>query len=166
VLGLVAAWIYSTLPKEASPGVHVQTSSLHKSRKIVHTLAALFSLDSFGGGFVVQSMVALWLFQKFQLSTMIAGTIFFWTGILSAFSYLLAVRLANRWGLVNTMTAVPRSLASAASPAVAGYLLSVSSFGWPLLIAGALKVAYDLLLLAMCRKVQPPEESARLGTRG
>jgi MFS family permease len=226
VLGLVAAWIYSTLPKEASSGVHVQTSSLHKSRKIVHTLAALFSLDSFGGGFVVQSMVALWLFQKFQLSTMIAGTIFFWTGILSAFSYLLAVRLANRWGLVNTMvfthlpanvllvlvpfmptlewavalllarsalsqmdvptrssyvmavvtpeersaaasmTAVPRSLASAASPAVAGYLLSVSSFGWPLLIAGALKVVYDLLLLAMFRKVQPPEESARPGTRG
>jgi MFS family permease len=225
-LGLVAAWIYSTLPKAASSGVHVQTAPLHKSRKIVHTLAALFSLDSFGGGFVVQSMVALWLFQKFQLSTMVAGTIFFWTGVLSAFSYLLAVRLANRWGLVNTMvfthlpanvllvlvpfmptlqwavalllvrsalsqmdvptrssyvmavvtpeerpaaasmTAVPRSLASAASPAVAGYLLSVSSFGWPLLIAGALKVVYDLLLLAMFRKVQPPEESARPGTRG
>jgi MFS family permease len=224
MLGLVAAWIYSTLPKQTSPAAHVQTAPLHKSKKIVYTLAALFSLDSFGGGFVVQSMVALWLFQKFQLSTVIAGTIFFWTGILSAFSYLVAVRLAKRWGLVNTMvfthlpanvllvlvpfmptlewaialllarsalsqmdvptrssyvmavvapeersaaasiTAVPRSLASAASPAVAGYLLSVSSFGWPLLIAGALKVIYDLLLLALFRKTRPPEESIRSGT--
>jgi MFS family permease len=226
ILGLVAAWIYTTLPRKTGAATHIQAAPLNKSRKIVYTLAALFSLDSLGGGFVVQSMVALWLFQKFQLSTMVAGAIFFWTGVLSAFSYLVAVRLANRWGLVNTMvfthlpanvllilvpfmptlewaialllvrsalsqmdvptrssyvmavvtpeeraaaasmTAVPRSLASAASPVVAGYLLSVSSFGWPLLIAGALKVVYDLLLLAMFRKIRPPEESAGPGTTG
>ena len=72
---------------------------LKKSRKIVYTLAALFSLDAFGGGFVVQSMLALWLFQKFQLSMSMAGTIFFWTGIFSALSYLAAIRIASRFGL-------------------------------------------------------------------
>ena len=139
---------------------------------------------------------------------------------MSAFSYLVAVRIAKRIGLVNTMvfthlpanlclvaipfandlfiviallcvrsllsqmdvptrssyvmaivtpeerpaaasiTAVPRSLASAASPFLAGYLLSLSTFGWPLVAAGGLKIAYDLLLLAMFRRVRPPEEGA------
>ena len=50
---------------------------------IVYTLAALFSLDAFGGGFVVQSLVALWLYQRFGLSLAAAGTIFFWTGVLT-----------------------------------------------------------------------------------
>jgi MFS family permease len=219
LLGLVAAWIYAALPKRTATTAHTQTAPLNKSKRIVYTLAALFSLDSLGGGFVVQSLVALWLFQKFQLSTMVAGAIFFWTGVLSAFSYLVAVRLANRWGLVNTMvfthlpanillvlvpwmptlgwaialllvrsalsqmdvptrssyvmavvrpeeraaaasiTSVPRSLASAASPALAGYLFGLSTFGWPLVIAGGLKITYDLLLLAMFRKVSPPEEN-------
>ena len=72
----------------------------------------LFSLDAFGGGFVVQSMLALWLFQKFQLSIAMAGTIFFWAGIFSALSYLAAVRIADRFGLVNTMvfTHLPANL--------------------------------------------------------
>ncbi|HJW56708.1 MAG TPA: hypothetical protein VJ577_15670 [Burkholderiaceae bacterium] len=70
---------------------------------MAYTLALLFSLDSFGGGFFVQSMVALWLSQKFALSTTVAGTIFFWSGVLSAVSYLVAVRVANRIDLVNTM---------------------------------------------------------------
>jgi hypothetical protein len=55
---------------------------------------------------------------------------------------------------------VPRSLASAVSPFVAGYLLGVSAFGWPLLIAGSLKIVYDILLLTTFRKVRPPEEQA------
>ena len=54
---------------------------------------------------------------------------------------------------------MPRSLASAVSPLLAGYLLGVSSFGWPLVIAGALKIVYDLLLLATFHKVRPPEET-------
>jgi hypothetical protein len=53
---------------------------------------------------------------------------------------------------------VPRSLAATASPALAGYLLGMSSFGWPLVVGGALKIVYDLLLLAMFRRVHPPEE--------
>ena len=57
---------------------------LGPSRRIVFTLAALFSLDAFGGGFVVQSLLALWLFDRFGLSLAAAGTIFFWTGLCSA----------------------------------------------------------------------------------
>ena len=47
-----------------------------------------------------------------------------------------------------SITNVPRSLATAATPALAGALLDWSRFGWPLVIAGALKAVYDLLLLA------------------
>ena len=68
---------------------------LAQSKRIVYTLAALFSLDAFGGGFVVQSLLALWLFQRFGLSVASAGAIFFWTGVLSAFSYLVARALAG-----------------------------------------------------------------------
>jgi hypothetical protein len=68
----------------------------------VHT-GALFSLDALGGGLVVQSLLAFWLFQRFDLSMAVAGTIFFWTGVVSAGSYLVAARLAQRIGLVNTM---------------------------------------------------------------
>jgi MFS family permease len=57
-----------------------------------------------------------------------------------------------------SITAVPRSLAAAISPSIAGYLLALTSFGWPLLIGGALKSLYDVLLLLMFRRVRPPEE--------
>jgi len=53
---------------------------------------------------------------------------------------------------------VPRSLASSLSPALAGTLLAASFQGWPLIICGALKITYDLLLLAQFRHVKPPEE--------
>ncbi|MES2152080.1 MAG: MFS transporter [Pseudomonadota bacterium] len=103
VLGVVAALLYATLPVGAVPEVKTRAAPLGSARKTVYTLAALFSIDAFGGGFVAQSMVALWLFQKFQLSTLVAGSIFFWTGVCSAMSYLIAVRVAGRFGLLNTM---------------------------------------------------------------
>ena len=199
---------------------------LGPSRRIVFTLAALFSLDSFGGGFFVQSLLALWLFDHFGLSLTAAGSLFFWSGLLSAFSYPVAVRLARRIGLVNTMvfthlpsniclmlvpfaptlgiaialllirstlsqmdvpartsyvmavvtpperpaaasiTAAPRSLAGAASPVLAGYLLGLSSFGWPLVIGGGLNSLYDLLLLFIFRKIRPPEEQVLADVHG
>jgi MFS family permease len=217
-LGFAAFALYQRLPRVATAGSGQPPSSLGKSKRMVYTLAALFSLDAFGGGFAVQSLLALWLYERFGLSVAAAGTIFFWTGILTAFSHLAAARLAARIGLVNTMvfthlpsnvfcilvplmpnlplallflflraalssmdvpartsyvmavvspaerpaaasvTAVPRSLAAAVSPAFAGYLLTLSSFGWPLVICGCLKIAYDLLLLKMFRSVKPPEE--------
>jgi MFS family permease len=58
-----------------------------------------------------------------------------------------------------SVTAVPRSLASALSPSLAGALLTLSTFGWPLVICGALKIVYDLTLLRMFSKVKPPEEN-------
>ncbi len=221
LIGVASAAIYRKLPRGLAGETETPAAPLRQSRRIVYVLAALFSLDAFGGGFIVQSMLALWLFEKFQLSTPVAGTIFFWTGVLSAFSYLVAVRISNRIGLVNTMvfthlpsnlllllmpfvpnltwvialllarsalsqmdvptrssyvmavvspgeraaaasiTSVPRSLAAATSPLLAGWLLGMSSFGWPLAVAGALKIIYDLLLLATCRTVRPPEEAAR-----
>ncbi|MCC6792824.1 MAG: MFS transporter [Thermomicrobiales bacterium] len=217
-LGLVIFWQYRTLSPAIEPADKGANTPLGPSRPIVYKLAALFSLDSFAGGFVVQSLLALWLFQRFDLSVATTGTIFFWTGLCSAFSQLAAPRLARKIGLVRTMaythipanifliltpfmptlplaiatlllrslvssmdvpartsyvmavvtpaerpaaasvTNVPRSLATAASPSLSGWLLSLTTFGWPLLIGGVLKVAYDLLLLKMFKDVQPPEE--------
>src|SRR2546428_437722 len=65
--------------------------------------AALFGMDSFGTGFLVQSLLALWLYQRFQISMTTAASILFWTGICSAVSYLVAVPIAERIGLINTM---------------------------------------------------------------
>ena len=98
-LGLTVLTIYRGLPVRSSR----QGPLLGQSRPIVLGLAALFSLDAFAGGFVVQSLLALWLFEKFDLSLATAGLIFFWTGVLSAFSYFIAARVADRFGLLNTM---------------------------------------------------------------
>jgi predicted MFS family arabinose efflux permease len=57
-----------------------------------------------------------------------------------------------------SITSVQRSLAAAVGPALAGAMLAAWGFGWPLVLAGGLKAAYDLLLLAMFRNVRPPEE--------
>jgi MFS family permease len=218
VLAVAAGAVYRGLPAAPAADPAQPKSALHTSRTKVYTLAALFSLDAFGGGFVVQSLVALWLYQRFDLSVASAGTIFFWTGVLTAFSYLVAARIAKRFGLLKTMvfthlpssvclilipfmhglapvlvllfirsalsqmdvptrssyvmaivppderaaaasvTSVPRSLASAASPVIAGYLLGVSTFGWSFVAGGVAKIVYDLLLLATFHKVRPPEE--------
>src|SRR5258708_39690678 len=75
-------------------------------------LAALFSRDAFGGGFMVQSLFALWLFHRFGLSLPVAGAFFFWTGTLSAGSQLAAPALAKRIGLIKPMvfTHIPANL--------------------------------------------------------
>jgi MFS family permease len=193
---------------------------LHKSRAIVLRLAGLFSVDSFGGGFTGQAILVLWLSLRYDMSTATAGSVFFWSGLLTASSALLAPRLAGRIGLIRTMvythlpanalvisaalmptaelavacllarallsqmdvpartsyvmavvepeeraaaasvTNVPRSLASALPPLLAGWMLAQTSFGWPLIIGGTLKAAYDLALLRLFRDVRPPEEVA------
>ena len=73
------------------------------SRSIVVRLAALFSVDAFAGGLVVNSLLALWLLQRFDVSLAQAGLFFFWTGLLSAASQLVAPAVARRFGLLNTM---------------------------------------------------------------
>jgi sugar phosphate permease len=73
-------------------------------------------------------------------------------------SYVMAVVSPEERPAAASMTAVPRSLAAAVSPMLSGAMLATSSFGWPLILAGGLKIAYDLLLLMLFRKRQPPEE--------
>ena len=85
---------------------------LKASRSVVYKLAALFSLDAFAGGFAVQSLLAVWLFERFHMSLAAASLFFFWSSVLSAFSYPMAARLARYIGLVNTMvfTHIPSSI--------------------------------------------------------
>ena len=110
-LGLIGALFYSRLPraevKETAPA-----TPLGPSRRTVYKLAALFSLDAFAGGFTVQSLMALWLFERFDLSLGAASAFFFWSNVLAAFSYPVAARLGTRFGLVNTMvfTHIPSSV--------------------------------------------------------
>ena len=110
VLGVLSALLYRHLPHvvmEERP-----SAPLGPSRVVVYKLAALFSLDAFAGGFVVQSLLALWLFDRFDLSLSAASLFFFWATTLSAFSYPVAAWLAKRIGLINTMvyTHIPSSL--------------------------------------------------------
>jgi MFS family permease len=222
VIGLVAGMIYRHLSEPAPEGPAAKPHSpLGPSRGVVYRLAALFSIDAFGGGFFVQTILALWLLKTFGLSVATTASLFFWSNLLTAASYLAAPALARRIGLIRTMvfthlpsnfcliaipftsnlhvvigllllrsllsqmdvptrgsyvmavvtpperpaaaalTSVPRSLAAAISPALAGYLLTLSGFGWPLLIGGALKSIYDLSLLVMFQHVRPPEELQR-----
>jgi MFS family permease len=112
VLGLIGAILYARLPS-APPSKEIGKGTfLGPSKNIVFKLAALFSLDAFAGGFVVQSLLALWLFERFGLSLSEAGIFFFWTGVLTAVSYPVAARVAGRVGLVNTMvfTHIPSSI--------------------------------------------------------
>jgi MFS family permease len=87
-------------------------AALGRSRSIVFKLAALFSLDAFAGGFVVQALLALWLFERFELSLAEASVFFFWSNFLAAFSYPVAAWLGRKIGLINTMvfTHIPSSL--------------------------------------------------------
>lgn len=216
-LGVLVLWRCSVLSPAIEP-VEQAHVALGPSRHLVYRLAAVFSLDSFGGGFVVQAMIALWLYQRFDLSVATTGTVFFWSGLLAGCSGLVAVRIARRIGLIRTMvfthlpanvllmltalmpsaplavgcllarsalsqmdvpvrqsyvmavvtpverpaaasvTNVPRSLAAAVTPLAAGWMLDHSTFGWPLLIGGAVKAVYDVVLLVLFRDARPPEE--------
>lgn len=80
LVGGVALVLYRRLPVEVPDLGEHASKPLKESRGIVLKLAALFSLDAFGGGFVVQSLLALWLFDRFGLSLTTAAAIFFWTG--------------------------------------------------------------------------------------
>ena len=195
---------------------------LHRSRRIVLRLAALFSLDAFAGGFVMQSLIAYWFHVRFGADPATLGAIFFGANILAGFSALAAARLAARIGLVNTMvfthlpsnvlliavplmpslplavgvllarfaisqmdvptrqsytmavvdpdersaaagvTGIARSLGAAVSPSLATPLVqSVPLAGLPFIIAGGLKIIYDLLVLRGFRALRPPEEQRR-----
>jgi len=103
VLGLAVFWLYRRLPASAASNGDAVVAPLGPSRGVVVRLAALFSVDSFAGGLVVNSLLSLWLFERFGLSLSQAGVYFFWAGLLSAASQLAAPRVAARFGLLNTM---------------------------------------------------------------
>jgi len=111
-IGLVVWWLYRRVPRPSADAKQAPPAPLGPSRGIVVRLAALFSVDSFAGGLVVNSLMALWLFERFGLSLAQAGAYFFWAGLLGAASQFAAPRLAQRIGLLNTMvfTHIPANL--------------------------------------------------------
>jgi MFS family permease len=213
LIGVLVWAIYRRMPDEGIEPVG-KTAPLTTSRSIVIRLSALFSLDSFAGGLVLNSLLALWLFDKFQLSLTATGSFFFVSGLLGAISQLAAPRLAKQFGMVNTMvfthipaslfliaaafasdlrwtlallfaralvssmdvparsafvmsvvepheraaaasfTAVPRSLAAAASPLLAGWMFQSGWMSVPLILCGVLKITYDLMLWGAFRSVE------------
>jgi MFS family permease len=112
-IGVVLAIVFSRLSvaaeaskrgeKSGPGGLLAALSGLDRSRPVVLKLSALFALDSFGGGFVVQSFAAYWFFLRYNVDPGTLGAIFFWANILAGVSALLASRLAARFGLINTM---------------------------------------------------------------
>lgn len=218
-VGALVWLLYRRLPRATpDPAAPARPAPLTESRATVVKLAALFSVDAFGGGFVVNSMLSLWLIARFGLGTAEAGQFFFATGLLGAASQLAAPKIAARIGLVNTMvfthlpanaclvlaavaptlplaltllcvrsafmqmdvptrsayvmgvvtpaerpaaasfTAVPRSLAAALSPSLAGLLLAGGWLAAPLVASGLLKIGYDLALWRAFRRHPPRDE--------
>jgi len=86
-----------------APSVVARLSGLHRSHRVVLRLSALFALDSFGGGFVVQSFAAYWFYVRYGVDPRALGTLFFAANVFAGLSALVASRLANRIGLINTM---------------------------------------------------------------
>lgn len=101
--GVVVLVVFRRLSPSVEPSPSEPPTPLGPSRAMVHRLALVFSVDSFGGGFVVQSLLALWLFRRFDMSTGAAGALLFWMGLCSAGSMFASPRLARRIGLVRTM---------------------------------------------------------------
>jgi MFS family permease len=213
----------------ASPAVETEAPAdpsirrrlgLHRSQRIVTELSALFALDAFGGGFVVQSIVALWFHLRWGVEPAVLGAIFFGANALAGLSGLVAARLAARFGLIATMvgthlpsnvllilvplmptlplaigvllvrfaisqmdvptrqsytmavvdpdersaaaglTGMARSAGAAVAPAIAVPLLAVPILGGglPFVIAGSLKIVYDLALWRRFRAVRERKE--------
>ena len=117
LIGVILAGLFGRL----SPAVEVSAVArpaaqsrlgLHRSRGVVLKLSALFALDAFAGGFVVQSLVAYWFHVRFGVEPAVLGSIFFGANVLAGISALLAARVAARIGLINTMvlTHIPSNI--------------------------------------------------------
>jgi MFS family permease len=215
-LGAVIARLSPAVEVTAAPVASAGRLGLHRSRRVVFSLAGLFALDAFGGGLVVQSMVAFWFHLRFGVDPAALGGIFFGANLLAGASALAAARIADRIGLVNTMvfthipsnvllilvplmpnlglaitvlllrfsisqmdvptrqsytmavvepdersaaagvTGVARTTGAALAPAVAGPLLASPALAsLPFILAGSLKIVYDLLLWVRFRRTQP-----------
>src|SRR5947207_9108587 len=113
LLGFLLAFVFARLSSAAEvsePGEQLASAGnlknflgISRSRHVVAKLASLFALDSFAGGFVVQSFAAYWFYLRFGVDPGTLGVIFFWANIFAGISSLLASRIASRFGLVKTM---------------------------------------------------------------
>ena len=121
-MGIVLGFLFSRL-SSAIEVVHVTGPAgtpsmpkgllgLHKSRKVVFKLSALFSIDAFAGGFVLQSLVAYWFHVRYNVQPALLGTIFFGANVLAGISALAAAKVASKIGLINTMvfTHIPSNI--------------------------------------------------------
>ena len=103
-IGIALAVMFTRLtPASEARATHISLIGVHRSRGVVLKLSALFALDSFGGGFVVQSLAAYWFYLRFGVDPQTLGALFFGANVLAGISALLASRIANRIGLINTM---------------------------------------------------------------
>lgn len=102
----------SAIETNVTPTTIKRVFGLHRSRRVVMRLSALFALDSFAGGFVLQSLVAYWFHVKFGIGVGMLGSIFFGANILAGISALFAARIAARIGLIRTMvwTHIPSNI--------------------------------------------------------
>jgi len=117
ILGIIVLAIYFMLSKKIELATGEITKPLTqvlspKTKKIVGKLSGLFAVDSFAGGFVIQSIVSFWFFTKFGVDLTTLSYIFSVAGVLTAFSFLAAARIADRIGLINTMvfTHIPSNI--------------------------------------------------------
>ena len=136
-LGIILAALFSRLSraaeattlgeKRAFRATFAGLSGLDRSRDVVVKLSTLFALDSFAGGFVVQSFAAYWFYLRFGVNPGTLGAIFFWANILAGISALLAVRLASRFGLIRTMVAthLPSNVLLILVPLMPNLLLTI-----------------------------------------
>ena len=220
-LALCVLFLFTRLSSRVElPALHRATRrpGLGASRGIVVRLAALFALDSLAGGFVIQSLIAYWLHLRWGVGPGLLGPVFLGIGLMQAGSFLVAGKLADRIGLINTMvfthlpsdvllmlvpaapslpwaivlllarhalsqmdvptrqsytmavvapaertaaaatTNVVRNVAQAVTPALSGAAMQTVALGLPFVLAGGLKIVYDLLLYIMFRGIHPPEE--------
>ncbi|MFA6958100.1 MAG: MFS transporter [Thermoanaerobaculia bacterium] len=217
-LGLIFLAVSAAVEPARQPSARAALG-LTRSKKTVLKLSALFGLDAFGGGFVVQSIVAYWFHLRFGVDVAALGAIFFVANALAGLSAPVAARLAARFGLVETMvfthipsnlllclvplmpdarlatgvllarfaisqmdvptrqsytmavvdpdersaaagiTSTARSIGAAIAPSLSGSLIAIPAMmSAPFLIAGGLKIVYDLLLYRSFRALRPPEE--------
>jgi predicted MFS family arabinose efflux permease len=219
VVVLVALGMSDGRLAEAAPARHDRAPF-----GIVERLAALFALDAFAGGFIVQAFMAYWFTVRFGVGAETTGPLLFGANLLAAASYLLAARVAARIGLLNTMvfthlpsnvllcllpfmpsfplaamvllvrsalsqmdvptrqaytlslvpphdraraagvTAAVRPAAASVAPVLTGIAFQLAAAGLPFVLAGAIKIVYDLSLLATFRHVSPNDALSQTPT--
>jgi MFS family permease len=166
-IGLLAVLLTRAVEPEAAPA---STSvrrrlGLYRSQRVVAELSALFALDAFGGGFVVQSVVALWFGLRWGVEPAVLGAIFFAANALAGLSGLVAARLAARFGLIETMvgTHLPSNVMLILVPFMPTLELAIGMFVARFAISQMDVPTRQSYTMAI---VEPDERSAAAGISG